>query len=128
MATPERVIKASLTVPALSDTDRNAIQAIKLEKSTDAQGTPTLFTVPRMRGALPFRAMKSIVREEMYSEEFPALMTAMTMTELMSEAPAWIRASESAIVRGDAVVFEPLPRSRWSLKGIRMPMKNIMPT
>lgn len=104
------------------------MQAIKLEKSKATHGTPALLTLPKILGAFPLLAMNSIVRDETYSDELPALITAMTMTELISEAPAWIRASESAMVRGDAAVLDPFPSNRSSFQGISMPMKNTMPT
>lgn len=104
------------------------MHAIKLEKSNATHGTPPLFTLPRIFGAFPFRAMKSIVRDETYSDEFPALMTAMTMTALIIEAPALIPASKSAMVSGDFAVLDPFDNRRLSFHGISMPMKNIMPT
>ena len=128
VATPERVIKASYTVPAESEVDRKAMHAMTLEKSNATHGTPALFTLPRIFGALPLRAIKSIVRDETYSDELPALMTAITITALMIEAPALIPASESAIVSGDFAVLDPAESRLLSFHGISIPMKNIMPT
>ena len=104
------------------------MQANRLENSSAIHGTPALLTFPNKLGAFPFLAMKNIVREATYSDELPALMTAITITALMSDAPALIPASERAIVSGDFAVFEVLDSSRWSFQGIKMPMKNIIPT
>ena len=128
VATPDKVISALYTVPAASETDKNAIHAIRLEKISATQGTPALLTFPMNFGALPFRAMKSIVRDETYRDELPALITAITMTALMREAPAFMPASASAMVRGDFAVLEDLDSRRLSFHGIKIPMKNIMPT
>jgi len=128
VVTPESVIRASYMVPPLFETDRNAMHATKFENNSATHGTPALFTMPRILGAFPLRAMKSIVRDETYSDEFPALMTAITMTALMIEAPALIPASESAMVSGDFAVLDPFDNRRLSFHGISMPMKNIMPT
>lgn len=99
-----------------------------LENSNATQGTPALFTLPMTFGAFPFRAMKSIVREATYSDEFPALITAMTMTALISEAPALIPASESAMVNGDFAVLDPADKSLSSSHLISIPMKKHVPT
>ena len=115
-------------MPAASETDRNAMHAIRLENSKATHGTPALLTLPNILGAFPFRAIKSIVRDETYSDEFPALITAMTMTALMTEAPPLIPASESAIVSGEAAVLDPFDKSLLSFHGTTMPMKNIIPT
>lgn len=115
-------------VPPLFETDKNAIHPIRLENNNATHGTPALFTLPRILGAFPLRAMKSIVRDETYNEELPALMTAITMTALISDAPALNPASKSAMVRGDLAVLDPFERRRLSSHGINMPMKNIMPT
>ena len=128
VATPESVISASYTVPAASDTDRKAIHAIKFEKSNATHGTPTLLTFPNTLGAFPFLAINSIVLELTYKLEFPALITAITITALIRLAPASMPAFSNAIVSGDLAVLEPLERSWLSFQGMRMPMKNIMPT
>lgn len=104
------------------------MHATRLESSNATHGTPALFTLPRILGAFLFRAMKSMVRDETYSDELPALMTAITMTALISDAPALIPASESAIVSGDFAVLEAFDRRRSSFHGISMPIKNITPT
>lgn len=128
VVTPESVIRASYMAPPPFETDRNAMHATRLENNNATHGTPDLFTLPRIFGAFPLRAINSIVREETYSDEFPALMTATTMTALMIEAPALIPASESAMVSGDFAVLDPFDKRRLSFHGIKMPMKNIMPT
>lgn len=115
-------------MPALSETDRNAIQAIRFEKSNETHGTPALFTLLKILGAFLLRAIKSIVREEIYSEELPALRTAITITALISDAPALMPASESAMVNGDLAVLDPAARRLSSSHGIKMPMKKTVPT
>lgn len=104
------------------------MQAIRLEKSNETHGTPALFTLLKNLGALLLRAIKSMVRDEIYSEELPALRTAITMTALIREAPALIPASESAMVNGDLAVLDPSARRSPSSQGIKMPMKKTVPT
>jgi len=84
--------------------------------------------LPRILGAFPFPAIKSIVRDDIYSDEFPPLMTVMTIAALMSEAPALIYPPESAIVSGECAVLDPFDKRRLSFHGISTPVKNIIPT
>ena len=91
------------------------MQAMRLENSSATQGTPALLTRPRNFGALPVLDMKSSVRDDTYSEELPALMTAMTMIALMTDAAGATPASSSEMVSGDAAVLEPGAKRRLSL-------------
>lgn len=91
------------------------MQENRLEQMIPTQGTPILFVRPRKRGALPFRAMNINVREETYSEPFPADITLITIRALIRCAAGRIPASFSARVRGELAVLEDEPRSRSSL-------------
>ena len=104
------------------------MHATMFEKTSAAQGTPLLFVLPKNLGAFPVLAMKTMVLELTYREELPADMTASTMSALIRLAAGAMPASESEIVRGDAAVRDPEARRRLSSYGMRMPMKNTMPT
>lgn len=70
-------------MPALDDRERKTMQENKLEQIIPTHGTPALFVRPIKRGALPLRAMNINVRDETYSEPFPADMTLITMRALI---------------------------------------------
>jgi hypothetical protein len=54
-------------------------------------------------------------------------MTLITIRALIRCAAGRIPASCKAIVRGELAVLDVDPSSLWSLYGIRMPMKNMVP-
>lgn len=54
-------------------------------------------------------------------------MTLMTIRALIRCAAGRIPASCKAMVRGELAVFEVDPSNLWSLDGIRMPMKKMVP-
>lgn len=120
-------MRAEYSSPALEDWDRNAIHAARFDRISAHQGTPRLSTMENMRGALPVRAMKRMVREATYREELPAEMTEMTISALMRCAAGRTPAESRAIVSGERAVREVEERRRESVYGIRIPMKNIIP-
>lgn len=128
VATPESVMSALYSVPAELDCDRNAMQANTFVNNSAAHGTPRLSVLPKNFGAMPLRAIWVIVRLATYNDELPAESTEMTMSALMRCAAGAMFASDKAMVSGDAAVFEPFPSRRGSFAGIRIPMKNIIPT
>jgi hypothetical protein len=71
--------------------------------------------------------MNRSVRDATYSELFPAEMTLITIRALIRWAAGRIPASCKAIVRGELAVLEVDPSSLWSLDGIRIPMKKMVP-
>lgn len=103
------------------------MQENRFEKTSATHGTPMRFVRPMKRGALPFLAMNSKVREATYNEPFPADTTLSTIKALIRCAAGRIPASVREIVNGELAVLADEPRSLGSVYGIRMPMKNIVP-
>lgn len=103
------------------------MQAKTLVKISPTQGTPAPLARPMNLGALPLRDMNNSVRDATYRELFPAEMTLITIRALMRWAAGRIPASCKAMVRGELAVLDVDPSSLWSLDGMRMPMKKIVP-
>lgn len=103
---PAKVISAEYIRPALEERVRNTMQVKIFEKIRAAQGTPRELVRPMKRGALPLRAMKSIVRDATYNEPFPAEMTLITIRALMRCAAGRMPASVSAMVKGELAAVE----------------------
>lgn len=103
------------------------MQAKMFVKIRPTQGTPARLARPMNFGALPLRDMNKSVLDATYRELFPAEMTLITIRALMRCAAGRIPASCRAIVRGELAVFEVDPSSLWSLYGMRIPMKKMVP-
>lgn len=82
------------------------MQVKMLEKIRATQGTPRELVRPMKRGALPLRAMKSIVRDATYKEPLPAEMTLITIRALIRCAAGRMPASVSAMVNGELAAVE----------------------
>ena len=104
------------------------MHAKKLLNKSATHGTPCLFVLPKNFGAFPFLDMNKSDLEATYKLEFPAEMTDMTIKPLIREAAGSIPALSKAIVKGDLAVREPAARRFGSLYGIKIPIKNIIPT
>lgn len=103
------------------------MQENMFEQTIPTHGTPRELVRPMNRGALPFRAMNSKVRDATYKDPLPADMTLITIRALIRCAAGRIPASVSEMVRGELATFAVSPNSLGSLYGSRIPMKNIVP-
>jgi hypothetical protein len=72
--------------------------------------------------------MKRSVRDATYRELLPAEMTLITMRALMRWAAGKMPASCNEIVNGELAVLDVDPKSLWSFHGMRIPIKNIVPS
>lgn len=102
--------------------------AIRPVAHTAATGTPRLFNLANILGALPLVAMDWSILEPVYRPELPQDRTEVRMTAFSTEAAAAKPALLKITTMGEAATFSTLPpRISGLVNGINVPAIKIEP-